>query len=202
MTIQLILASGSPRRQELLKQLGVRFKTMISDVDETISASISPDEVVQRLARRKAEAVVEQSALAGHTLVVGADTVVVSDRTILGKPQDEQQAQKMLQRLQGRVHQVFSGIAIVEVQQGKINRVETDYRKTDVWMQSLTTEQIVWYTGTGEPLDKAGAYGIQGFGACMIDKIDGCYFNVVGMSLSLFTKMMQKMGFHIFDEFA
>ena len=195
MTVKLILASESPRRKELLTQLGLSFSIRPSNADETLSETV-PEIVVKELAYRKASSVANQVE---HALIIGADTLVVCDQEMLGKPQDEADAMKMLLRLQGRAHQVVSGIALVEVINGKIRRSEIEAKKTDVWMLPLSERQIRGYIQTGEPLDKAGAYGIQGIGAAFIDKIEGCYFNVVGLSLSLLVQMMDRMGYQLND---
>lgn len=199
MTIKLVLASGSPRRKELLTQLGLSFETIPSNADESLTHSISPEETVQELAFRKAKSIVDR---VDHALVIGADTLVVCDQEVLGKPQNKDEAAQMLTRLQGRSHHVVSGIALVEVINGEIKRVDTKTQKTVVWMLPLSQSQINWYIQTGEPLDKAGAYGIQGIGACFIDKIDGCYFNVVGMSLPLLNQMVAQMGYQLLVHFA
>lgn len=199
MSIEVVLASASPRRKELLTQLGLPFRSQVSHVDESFLQDGPTEKTVQALARRKAEAVAQQ--IQESALVIGADTVVVLDDQILGKPKDRTHAVQMLRQLQGRSHEVYSGIALIWVQEGNIQQIHTGYKKTDVWMRSLTLEQIEWYVSTGEPLDKAGAYGIQGLGACFIDRIEGCYFNVVGMSLSLLTQMVEKMGFSLFEGF-
>lgn len=195
MTVNLILASASPRRRELLAQLGLSFSIKPSNADETLLET-APEAAVKELALRKARSVADQ---VDRALIIGADTLVVCEGEMLGKPQDEADAMSMLMRLQGRAHQVISGIALVEVSNGEIIRSEVEARKTDVWMLPLSEEQIEWYIQTGEPLDKAGAYGIQGIGASFIDKIEGCYFNVVGLSLSLLTQMLGSMGYHIND---
>jgi septum formation protein len=200
MELELILASGSPRRQEMLQERHVAFRVQTSHVDETLQPGLHPEEAVQLLARRKAMAVATSSC--SSVLVIGADTVVVLDGEILGKPRDSDEAIQMLSRMQGREHQVCSGIALIEVQQGQIVRESTDVRKTDVWMRPLSHDKIDWYVKTGEPLDKAGAYGIQGFGATLVERIDGCYFNVVGMSISLLDQMMERWGYSLFNDFS
>jgi septum formation protein len=189
---ELVLASGSPRRRELLALYGVDFRVQTSQVDETIDHRLPPGKIVEELALRKARAV---AAACDHALVIGADTVVVYGGEILGKPCDEEEARKMLSRLQGREHQVYSGIALVRVQAGEKVEEKTAHRATKVWMRSLSPEKIAWYVSTKEPLDKAGAYGIQGRGARLVDKIEGCYFNVVGMSLSLLDQMLEEIGY-------
>jgi septum formation protein len=195
---ELVLASGSPRRRELLAGLDLAFRVKTGQVDETVDPSLSPGRTVEELALRKARAVAETC---GEALVIGADTVVVSGGEILGKPRDPSHAAEMLKKLSGKVHQVVSGIALILVRSGQIQQELTDHRVTEVTMRPLSARQIDWYVGTGEPLDKAGAYGIQGKGACLIEKIDGCYFNVVGMSLSLLDEMMERMGFFMAQDF-
>lgn len=195
MTETLVLASGSPRRKELLQQLGLTFSVRPSEADESLPMT-DPETAVQELARRKAVSVADQT---DHALIIGADTLVVCDQEMLGKPKDEQDALRMLMRLQGRTHQVISGIAIVEVIDGKVHRTETEARQTMVRMLPLSQNQIKWYIQTGEPFDKAGAYGIQGIGAMFIDSIEGCYFNVVGLSLSLLVQMIERMGYSFSD---
>ncbi|MBA4496152.1 Maf family protein [Paenactinomyces guangxiensis] len=195
---ELVLASGSPRRQELLSQLGLSFRIQTSQADETVEQNLSPATFVEQLALKKAKAVARSCQSA---LVIGADTVVVLDDEILGKPGDQTVVKRMLTRLQGREHQVYTGIALVQVHDEKVVRELTDHKRTTVWMRRLTPEKIEWYAGTGEPLDKAGAYGIQGFGACFVEKIEGCYFNVVGLSISLLDEMMEKIGFSLVEDF-
>jgi septum formation protein len=191
---KIVLASGSPRRRELLAGLGVQFEVKTSQVDETFDPSSPPNAVAEELAHRKAKDVARQLDAA---LVIGADTIVVCDGEILGKPRDEQEAVQMLSRLQGRAHQVYTGIALVEVADGHVVRERVSHRMTHVWMRPLSDEKISWYVDSKEPLDKAGAYGIQGLGACLIDKIDGCYFNVVGLSLVELDQMFQDMGYSL-----
>ncbi|SEN34299.1 Maf family protein [Lihuaxuella thermophila] len=194
---ELVLASGSPRRRELLSQLGLSFRVQISRADETID-HLSPAAAVEQLALRKAKAV---AAECDSALVIGADTVVVLDGEILGKPEDSGHAVRMLHRLQGRSHQVYTGIALVQVRSGKVIRELVDHNQTQVTMRALSPQKIDWYVETGEPLDKAGAYGIQGLGALLVEKIEGCYFNVVGLSVSLLDDMMERMGFSLTEDF-
>ncbi|MBA4602715.1 Maf family protein [Thermoactinomyces mirandus] len=191
---EIVLASGSPRRKELLARIGVPFRVQTSDVDETVDLPLSPDQVVEELALRKGRVV---AARCENALVIGADTVVVYQGEIMGKPADQREAAQMLGELSGKEHQVYSGIALLTVNQGKITGEVVSHRMTRVWMRSLTPEKITWYVNTKEPLDKAGAYGIQGLGACLVDRIEGCYFNVVGMSLALLDEMLSEVGFSI-----
>lgn len=194
---ELVLASGSPRRREILTQLGLSFRVQTSQTDETVS-NLSPAAAVEQLALRKAKAV---ATGCDSALVIGADTVVALDGEILGKPEDEGHAARMLNRLQGRTHQVYTGIALVQVSSGKVIRELVDHNQTRVTMRVLSPQKIEWYVGTGEPLDKAGAYGIQGLGALLVEKIEGCYFNVVGLSVSLLDEMMERMGFSLVKDF-
>lgn len=187
---QLVLASSSPRRQELLRQVGLSFIVDPSDVDEHIADPRSPGDLVEQLALRKARAVAERHPDAP---VLGADTIVVIDGEVLGKPADQQGAVAMLERLSGRTHQVMTGVAIV--QQG---RALVSHEETAVRFAPLTREQIEWYVKTGEPMDKAGAYGIQGYAAALIEAISGDYFNVVGLPLFRTVKMLSQIGYPVF----
>lgn len=176
--IRVILASASPRRRELLMQVGIVPEIIPSDVEETVS-STKPEEVVLELSAQKAEAVAAQTLKEHvHTVVLGADTVVAADGEILGKPRDEQDAVRMLSMLQGRTHQVYTGVAMIFGETGE--RV-TFTEKTDVTVYPMTEEQIRQYVATKEPMDKAGAYGIQGAFAAYIKGISGDYNNVVGL---------------------
>ncbi|UHA74361.1 Maf family protein [Paenibacillus sp. 481] len=185
----IVLASSSPRRQELIRSLQLPYEIQPSDADETVPADWSPVRTVEQLSLRKAEAVAHlrrQSGQAG--IVLGSDTVVVLDDHILGKPQDEADACRMLSALQGRTHEVYTGVALIDVM---TNRVELAHQKTRVHMRPLTPDQVKRYVATGEPMDKAGSYGIQGVGATIVESIEGCYFNVVGLPLSLLAQMLR-----------
>ncbi len=190
---RLILASSSPRRQELIRLLGltVPIEIQSSDADETVPADWTPDRIVEQLALRKANAVrslqLDESAAA---VILGADTIVVQDGQVLGKPQDAADAIGMLERLQGRSHDVYSGIALVDTNGRELAR----HAVTRVYMRSLDPARIERYVASGEPLDKAGAYGIQGAAAAFVERIDGCYFNVVGLPVSLAADMLQQFG--------
>lgn len=188
----LILASGSPRRKELLGSLGLTFDILVSEADESFAPGQPPVEIVQELAYRKASAVAN-TLNAG--LVLGADTIVVCDDVILGKPEDEADAKRILKMLSGRSHTVYTGIALVEA--GGDRRVVRDVRGTEVLMKPLTDAQIDAYIATGEPMDKAGAYGIQGKAAQFITGIHGDYFNVVGLPVSLVADRLAAFGFNV-----
>lgn len=194
-TPRIILASTSPRRKELLAFLRLPFEVMPSHVDESTPESWTPQQIVETLAVRKAEAVTNiaaQSEEAG--LVIGSDTIVVLDGVVLGKPVDHADAVCMLTALQGRTHRVYTGVACIHTVTGqKLVR----HRQTEVMMKTLSHEQIVAYVNTGEPSDKAGAYGIQGMGAMLVESIQGCYFNVVGLPLSLLSDMLSDFGVNV-----
>jgi septum formation protein len=191
MNTKIILASSSPRRAELLRQAGLVFNIMVSEVDETPAPGLTPAELVQLLALRKAGAV---AAGLDNGIVIGADTVVVKDGRILGKPSGPQEAAEMLQLLQGSGHEVYTGIALV-----KVEPYETlvGHEMTRVFFNSMTEEEIRRYVATGEPLDKAGAYGVQGLAAIFIDRLEGCYTNVVGLPLARLAKMLKQIGYEI-----
>ena len=139
--------------------------------------------------------------IAHAALVIGADTIVVLDREVLGKPADPEEAIAMLERLQGRTHQVYSGLAVVEVEGSSPVRQVVGHRVTAVTMRPISREEIDWYVGTGEPLDKAGAYGIQDLGVLLVDRIEGCYTNVVGMSLPLLLELVKRLGYSLVRDF-
>lgn len=173
--LPLVLASRSPRRQELLRAQGLQFTVQPAQLDEVVLEGESPADHVRRLSLEKAAAVAADHA---EAMVLGSDTVVVVDGEILGKPADEAQARAMLARLSGRTHRVFSGVALV----GPTGRW-ADHEETDVRFRPLDEAEIAGYVASGEPMDKAGAYGIQALGALLVDGIEGCYFNVMGLPL-------------------
>lgn len=181
---RLILASGSPRRRELLTQAGYLFDIEAADIDESLRPGETPAGYVERLAREKAQAVLARHA-GRHThavadlLVLGADTTVVCDDHILAKPADAADAARMLRLLSGRTHQVLTGLAVA-THSGTTTAVES----TDVTFSAIPEDELAGYCATAEPLDKAGAYGIQGFAARWIPRIDGCYFNVMGLPIA------------------
>jgi septum formation protein len=188
----IILASSSPRRQELLRQIGIPFRTMPSDVDEGILAGESPEKYAVRVALDKASSVASQVK---SGIVIGADTIVVLRDEVLGKPADARDAVRMLSMLSGKMHRVITGLAVVDV---ATETVKTASAVTRVWFHPLSHETIESYVATGEPLDKAGAYGIQERGAVFVERVDGCYFNVVGLPLSLLMGLLRDMDIAIF----
>lgn len=186
---KVILASASPRRRELLAQIGMDFKVIISKADENISEP-APEQLVMKLSDIKAMAVYEEHGIEDEaTIILGADTVVAFDGKVLGKPKDTQQAKEMLSMLSDNTHQVFTGVTILYKKQGGL-KSETFYDKTTVYTYPISDKEIDEYIMTGEPMDKAGGYGIQGIGAKFIKKIDGDYNNVVGLPVS---KIYQKI---------
>jgi len=175
--MKVILASGSPRRRELLEQAGIEYEVCPADIEEATN-EVEPYRVVEDLSRKKAMAVANSHK--GET-ILAADTVVALDDKVLGKPRDEEHAFEMLSELSGRLHQVFTGVTIIYPD----NTINTFSVCTDVRMYELTEKQIRDYIATKEPMDKAGAYGIQGRGALLIESIQGDYNNVVGLPLAI-----------------
>jgi septum formation protein len=181
-----ILASNSPRRREILSQVGLKFGIVPADVDETVGTGENPQAYAVRVATEKARVVAERNR-AG--VIIAADTIVVLDDVILGKPVDAGDAERMLSMLSGRKHQVITGLAILDAESGKMR---TSTAVTSVWFRELAAAEIRRYVKTGEPLDKAGAYGIQERGALLVERIEGCYFNVVGLPVSLLAQMLRE----------
>lgn len=223
--MKIILASGSPRRKELLEQAGYRFIIEVSDADENIQAEF-PGTLVEELSHRKAGAVAAHylrpaqncqpaGALAGGTAqtvasenvpsaagetasddavtLIGADTVVVLDGKVLGKPDGEEGAVRMLRALSGRSHQVYTGVSLLLIRDGALTAEEKFHVCTDVTMREMTEEEIRRYVATGEPMDKAGAYGIQGKAAVFISGICGDYYNVVGLPICELTTRLRRL---------
>ena len=223
--MKIILASGSPRRKELLEQAGYRFIIEVSDADENIQAEF-PGTLVEELSHRKAGAVAAHylrpaqncqpaGALAGGAAqtvasenvpsaagetasndvvtLIGADTVVVLDGKVLGKPDGEEGAVRMLRALSGRSHQVYTGVSLLLIRDGVLTAEEKFHVCTDVTMREMTEEEIRRYVATGEPMDKAGAYGIQGKAAVFISGISGDYYNVVGLPICELTTRLRRL---------
>jgi septum formation protein len=189
--VSIILASNSPRRKDLLRQIGLDFIVDPADVDERVLPDESPEGYAVRVALDKARVA---AARAGTGIVIAADTIVVLHNEILGKPADTKDAERMLMMLSGNVHRVITGLAVMDAATG---RALTRASITRVWFRRLSPHEITSYAASGEPLDKAGSYGIQERGALLIDKINGCYFNVVGLPLSLLGEMLRTFGLDI-----
>jgi septum formation protein len=185
-TPRVVLASSSPRRHALLTLIGVTHEVSPADVDETMLGDELPPVYAERLARAKAArvATVERDAI-----VVGADTIVVLDGEILGKPCDVAQARAMLRRLSGRTHTVFTAVAVA-----RRGRVRAAVDEVTVTFRELPDEEIARYVATGEPMDKAGAYGIQGYGATIVERVEGDYFAVMGLSLRTLVRLLAESG--------
>lgn len=184
----LYLASTSPRRKELLTQIGLDFSVLNIDVDETPFINESAQVYVARLSAAKAQAGLAQ-CLFSEDLVIAADTTVVFEHSLIGKPTSEQQALAIWRQLSGKTHQVLTGVTVAKQQQQK-----TIVVVTDVYFRQLTEQEMIDYWQTGEPKDKAGAYGIQGKGALFVDKIDGSYSNVVGLPLTETALLLREFG--------
>lgn len=193
-----ILASGSPRRKELLTQAGIAFEVITSDADETPTKTV-PAEIVMELSKRKGEDVYERLERegridkAGETLIISADTLVFFKDERLGKPKDKADAFRMIKELSGDVHDVITGVTLTYVNQGQKKQVRF-FEKTEVSVYDLTDEEIEAYIATGEPMDKAGAYAIQGFFGKYIKGINGEYANVVGLPIARLYHEIKKLG--------
>lgn len=185
--MKIVLASQSPRRKELLGRMGLEFVTQASKIDESAFDGLEARELVATLSREKAQWIARQ--LDGETLVIGADTVVVRDGAALGKPKDAEDAVAMLLSLSGRDHQVCTGVTVC-----RGDRVLTQVEETQVTFRELTEAEVRQYVSTGEPMDKAGAYGIQGLGGLMVEGIRGDYSNVVGLPVCRLGQMLKDFG--------
>ncbi|HEU5139730.1 MAG TPA: Maf family protein [Bacillales bacterium] len=183
---RLILASGSPRRKQLLTQVSLSFDISVSTVDESIDNHLTPEEAVQSLALRKANDVASRFA---DAVVLGADTIVSVDGSMLGKPRDAQEAKAMLRCLSGRQHTVYTGVALVSAEQ-----TSHFYAETEVRFWDLTEDDLDGYISSGEPFDKAAGYGIQGLGATLVKEIQGDYYTVVGLPLSRTVRALRNFG--------
>lgn len=188
--MKIILASASPRRQELLRQIGCTFKVVTSEVEEDNSLPVPPIQLA--LCHAEAKAVAAMPLVDKGDLIIAADTIVVLDGQVFGKPQNENMARQMLTRLSARDHEVITGIAIIIGE-----KIITDYCITRVKMTTISAEEIERYIASGEPSDKAGAYAIQGKGAVFISEIHGCYYNVVGLPLHTLASLLKREGVHL-----
>lgn len=188
---RIILASGSPRRKSLLQAVGADFKVVAPRVVEEGIEDLSPETAVEKLARDKALEVRSRlSPRDKERLIIAADTVVAYRHHVLGKPENKAGAARMLRMLSGRWHQVYTGLCLISPADG---RIITGYEVTRVKFRRLSSEYIQNYVASGEPLDKAGAYGIQELGALIVEKVDGCYFNVVGLPLVKLDRMIRRL---------
>ncbi|MFF2910861.1 Maf family protein [Paenibacillus sp. NPDC057934] len=235
----IILASSSPRRQELITSLNLPYEVIVSDVDETTESGLSPAEIVGQLSHRKAQAVYErcvaETRFETGGVIVGSDTIVVLGDTVLGKPKDAEDAFRMLQSLQGQVHHVYTGVAVIGIHTderdnaagGPLDKAEADetlmylgetgrYRVTtesasgqpkaivghtvsQITFRPMSDEEIWAYINTGEPLDKAGSYGVQGIGSVFIERIEGDFYSVMGLPLNLLYPILAEFGISPFQ---
>jgi len=184
--VRVILASQSPRRRELLTLVGIPHEVRPADLDERMEPGESPTEHAERLARAKAQAI---ALLEPDAVVIGSDTIVVLDGEVLGKPADVAEAVRTLQRLSGRTHTVHTAVAVA-----RDGRLESGVESVEVTFRPLTDDQIERYVATGEPMDKAGAYGIQGYGAVIVERIHGDYFAVMGLALGRLVGLLARVG--------
>lgn len=184
--MNIILASASPRRKEILENTKLKFDIIKSDIDEIILEKEAPIQAVMRLAFEKSMDIASKNE---DDLIIAADTVVVLDENILGKPKDKEEAYNMIRSLSGRTHEVITGISLVNL---GLNKKIIDYVVSTVKFKELSDEDIKDYIHTNESLDKAGAYGIQGYGAMLVEKIEGDYFNIVGLPISKLSDLLKK----------
>lgn len=177
-----VLASGSPRRAELLRAAGFEFAIRVADVDESVLPNEAPHDYVARLSREKALAVAAEGEI-----VLGADTTVVVLNEIIGKPENDEDAARMLRMLSGQWHDVLTGVSVV-----KNHQVRSEVAVTRVKFADLNEDEIGWYVASGEPMDKAGAYGIQGYASRFVERIEGSYSNVVGLPVQMVYRMLER----------
>ena len=186
----IILASASPRRRELLERIGLTdFQIRVPETDESFPDGLTPSEVVEYISRKKAQA----AECTEQEIVIAADTMVFLDGQRLGKPRDEDHALEMLTALQGRRHTVCTGVT---VRQG--GRLLTESESTDVFFRPATAEELRRYIQTGEPMDKAGAYGVQGRGSLLVERLEGDFFNVMGLPVLRLSRMLREVGVNLF----
>ncbi|MBN1367680.1 MAG: septum formation inhibitor Maf [Dehalococcoidales bacterium] len=188
---KIILASGSPRRKELLEKIGLKFEVEAGDIEEDLNVGLPPRELAEKLSLQKAQAAAEKYP---DAIIIAADTIGVFEGKIIGKPHAATEAKKMLSMLSGKSHLVITGYTIIDTETRK---TVTKSIETKVYFRKLTKAEIDAYVKTGEPLDKAGAYAIQGLGALIVEKIEGDYYNVIGLPLSSLTESLREFGVKI-----
>ena len=186
MTVRVILASGSPRRRQLLELIGIEHEVMPSNIDETLRPRETPRRHAERLAREKASAIATREP---GKITIAADTIVVVNRKVLGKPRDEDDARRMLSMLSGREHTVITAVAVA-----RGRKLRSAVEEVKVKFRRLREDDIEAYIATGEPMDKAGAYGIQGFGATIVESVNGDYFSVMGLPLARLVTLLRDLG--------
>lgn len=202
----IVLASSSPRRIELMKNLGIDFLVKPSDLDEVVKEALEPGEIVTELAAHKAGRVLdlvigEQLYPQGEPIVVlGSDTIVVLDKDVLGKPPDRASAIAMLKRLSGRKHEVYTGVCVLYADESGQVKVYQEVDVSNVYFRQLGETEIENYVDTGEPMDKAGSYALQGIGAFLIAKIEGCVTNIIGLPVPKTVKLLRRCGINILGQ--
>lgn len=192
----LILASSSPRRLDLLRNLGVAFAVLPSNLEEIVDETLSPAELVVDLAVAKAQEVAERirAFVCGDTVVLGADTLVVVDGTVIGKPASREEAVEMLSRLSGRCHEVYTGVALIRLPGGQVSSA---YEVSKVFMRKIDEAEIAAYVQSDEPMDKAGSYALQGAASAFVQRIDGCFTNIIGLPIPLVVRLLRDCGIAI-----
>lgn len=190
---RIILASSSPRRKQLLEQLGISFDCCPARIDEDLGTEETAREAVRRIALNKAE---KASEMVRNSIIIAADTMVVCNGEVLGKPDNARDAFSKLYKLKGREHEVITAVCVMDTENGQC---EVQDEITRVYFRDISDEEIRAYIRTEEPMDKAGAYGIQGMGAVFVDRIEGCYFNVVGLPLKHLYSMLQRQGVKLLE---
>jgi len=199
--VRIVLASASPRRFDLLTQLGLEFEVLPSCLEETLEEGLAPSQVVLRLAEDKARAVASlEKILAEPSLVLGADTIVVLNGQILGKPSSRADAIEMLSALSGKRHDVYTGVSIVRTMKGSPEPTRTlssRYEISSVYFRKIERAEIEAYVRTPEPMDKAGSYALQGLGSAFVERIEGCYTNIIGLPIPLTVQMTRQAGVKI-----
>src|SRR4030043_132770 len=188
---KIILASGSPRRKELLEKIGLKFEVESSNYEEDIYPGLQPHDVAQKISLKKAGIVASKHK---NVVIIAADTFIVFDGQILGKPSTANESRKMLQKLNGKSHSVITGFSVIDTAK---NKTLSRSVETIVFLKKLTPSEIDTYVKSKEPLDKAGGYAIQGLGAVIVDRIEGDYLNVAGLPLSALTEALKEFGIHI-----
>ena len=191
--LKIVLASSSPRRQQMLKIIDIPFDIIVSRYEENNELNLKPSRIVMTHAKGKVEDVIPKVK---SGIIVGADTLVYKDSVIYGKPKNMTDAHRMLKELQGKIHYVYTALAIFDVEKKKW---VVDYLKTKVSMRSLTKKEISRYFELISPLDKAGSYAIQEAGSIIIDRIEGCYYNVLGFPMSKLDEMLRQIGYSLFN---
>lgn len=185
--LPIYLASASPRRQQLLKEISLNFKVIPTNIEENLKENLTPRKTAEKLSCLKAESLLAQIT---EGIIIGADTVVSLNGEVLGKPATKEEARQILQKLSEKTHSVFTGLTVIKAE---TNEILTDSEETRVTFDEISDSEINDYIESGEPMDKAGAYGIQGRAGLFINRIEGCYFNVVGLPLNLLYKMLKQL---------